>query len=162
MAIAPTEEKKTYDAATDMVETPETVLPASTIGMQARKRALREGRVTPAWRAAEIEAAAAEDEAAQAAEEEAKAGADGYRPLSYRLDDTAPDGVSPDMWEASTVRAPDGAVTFCVYEEPAAGHVGWWEDKDGACVGFLTEELETRIHEPDGEDQPADEGDNLA
>jgi hypothetical protein len=58
MARKPLEEKALYDDATDLVETAETVLPRSTIGMQARKKALRELRVTPAWVIREREAAA--------------------------------------------------------------------------------------------------------
>ena len=65
MRRSPTKEKEIYDSAKKMVENPKTQLPVSTIGIQARKKALRELRVTPAWRAAEIEA---EKEAALEAE----------------------------------------------------------------------------------------------
>jgi len=72
MRRSPTKEKEIYDSAKKMVENPKTQLPVSTIGIQARKKALRELRVTPAWRAAEIEA---EKEAAESrvAEEAASA-----------------------------------------------------------------------------------------
>lgn len=76
MARTPLEEKKLYDGATSMVETSRTVLPISTIGMQARKKALREQRVTPEWQFKEAQTVVVEAEAEVEVEAEAVAPAE--------------------------------------------------------------------------------------
>lgn len=45
MSLSPTQEAAFFDDADGLVETAETPKPVSTLGMQARKRAIREGRM---------------------------------------------------------------------------------------------------------------------
>jgi hypothetical protein len=73
--MKPTAEAALYDDATvaePLVETPETVLPVSGLGMAARKRALRERRAIPAHLAAELAAAGVEPTVDGEAEEKPK------------------------------------------------------------------------------------------
>lgn len=75
--LSPTSEAERYNSATakkPLIETKKTALPVSTIGRQARKRALRECRCFPARIAREKEEAKAKEK--EVAERQAKQAAD--------------------------------------------------------------------------------------